>query len=211
VVNIDALSGLICGETNGKQAGCLTRAAGMLILVVGPSGAGKDTLMAAARAALADDATFRFVRRDITRPAEAGGEDHNPVNPAVFAERRATGAYALCWGAHGLEYGVTADIAADLAAGRVVVANVSRGVIAEAARRYPVMVLEITAPPAVLAARLAARGRETAEDIAGRLARESALPPGVDVVTVMNDGTIADGAAKIVAMLSRAAGYARRS
>jgi phosphonate metabolism protein PhnN/1,5-bisphosphokinase (PRPP-forming) len=173
----------------------------MLILVVGPSGAGKDTLMDAARAALAGDPRFRFVRRDITRSATAGGEDHVAVDQATFAARRASGWYALSWHAHGLDYGIPADIAEDLARGRVVIANVSRGVIAEAARAFPVRVLEITAPPAVLAARLATRGREDAADVAERLGRSSRLPDDIDVVRVMNDGTIAEGVARVLDVL----------
>jgi phosphonate metabolism protein PhnN/1,5-bisphosphokinase (PRPP-forming) len=181
----------------------------MLVLVVGPSGAGKDTLMEAARALIGPDPRLRFVRRDITRPADAGGEDHIAVDAASFAARRATGAYALHWEAHGLGYGIPADIAADLAAGRAVVANVSRGVIAEAAARFPTMVLEITASPAVLAARLAARGRETAADIAARLARAVALPVGVPVIRVLNDRSVGEGAAAVAAALTRAAESAR--
>ena len=99
----------------------------MLVLVVGPSGAGKDTLLDAARRKLAGDTRFRFVRRVITRPANAGGEDHDPVTEAEFATRH----FALQWQAHGLRYGIPADIADDLASGRVVIANVSRAVIAE--------------------------------------------------------------------------------
>jgi len=173
----------------------------MLVVVVGPSGAGKDTLMAGARAALAGDARFRFVRREITRAAEAGGEDHVAVSPAEFSARRAAGAYALAWEAHGLGYGIPADIAGDIAAGRVVVANISRAKIAEAAAKFPTLVLEITAPPAVLAARLAARGRETAADIAARLARAVVLPEDVAVARVVNDGTPQDGVAAVLAVL----------
>jgi phosphonate metabolism protein PhnN/1,5-bisphosphokinase (PRPP-forming) len=173
----------------------------MLLLVVGPSGAGKDTLLDAARAALADDARFRFVRRVITRPADAGGEAHEAVSDAEFAARD----FALQWQAHGLRYGIPADVAEDIARGRVVVANVSRGVIAEAASRFPVRVVEITAPPELLATRLLARGRESAEDIAARLARAVPLPPGVIVEAVQNDATPEIGAARLLAVLNRAA------
>ncbi|WP_244406941.1 phosphonate metabolism protein/1,5-bisphosphokinase (PRPP-forming) PhnN [Roseomonas fluvialis] len=182
----------------------------MLLAVVGPSGAGKDTLMGAARARLAGDARFVFVRRAITRPAGAGGEDHRALSAPEFAAERAAGGFALWWEAHGLSYGIPRSIEDQMAAGRVVVANLSRGVLAEAAARYPLRVLVITAPIAVLAARLAARGREDAADIAARLARESALPPGLDVVTVMNDATPEEGAARVVAQLTRAAEDARR-
>jgi ribose 1,5-bisphosphokinase len=173
----------------------------VLVGVVGPSGAGKDTLMVGARAALEDDPRFHFVRRCITRPAEAGGEDHMALTQAEFLARAAAGGFALAWGAHGLRYGIPADIAAYLRAGRVVVANLSRTVLAEAAARFPLMVLEITAPIPVLAARLAARGRESAADIAARLARAAALPAGLRVTQVMNDGPVENGTEAVLAAL----------
>lgn len=183
----------------------------MLVAVVGPSGAGKDTLMGLARARLAGDARFVFVQRAITRPAQAGGEDHRAVSAADFAAERAAGGFALWWDAHGLSYGIPRVIEHDMAAGRVVVANLSRGVLADAATRYRLRVLVITAPVAVLAARLAARGREDAADIAARLAREAALPEGLEIVTVMNDAMPEEGAMRVAAVLSRAAEDARRS
>jgi phosphonate metabolism protein PhnN/1,5-bisphosphokinase (PRPP-forming) len=181
----------------------------MLVAVVGPSGAGKDTLMAGARAALARDARFVFARRAITRPADAGGEDHVPVDRAQFIAARDAGGFALWWDAHGLLYGIPRSIEAEMDAGRVVVANLSRAVLTDAASRYRLRVLQITAPLPVLAARLAARGRESAADIAARLAREVALPAGLDVDPVQNDGTVDEGVARVVAMLSRAAADAR--
>ncbi len=171
----------------------------MLVLVVGPSGAGKDTVLGLARVALADDRRFRFVRRVITRLAEAGGEDHEAVSPSDFARR----AFALRWHAHGLDYGIPVDIEADLARGVAVVANVSRRVIVEAAARWPVRVIEVTAPVDILARRLAVRGRETPTDISARLARRVDLPAGVAVETVVNDAAPAEAAALFVAALLR--------
>lgn len=181
----------------------------MLIAVVGPSGAGKDTLMAGARAALAHDVRFRFVRRAITRPAEAGSEDHEALSDADFAARRAVGSFALSWDAHGLHYGIPRDIEDDMAARRVVIANLSRVVLPEASARYRLRVLNITAPMDVLAARLAARGRESTADISARLAREVALPDGLDVEHVMNDADVAEGVARVLAALNRAASDAQ--
>lgn len=126
----------------------------MLVLVVGPSGAGKDTLLNAAREAFHGDPRVHFARRVITRPADPDGENHEPVTEAEFAARD----FALSWSAHGLRYGIAAVDTAP-----VVVANVSRGVIAQAAAHHAVRVIEVTASPELLAARLAARGRETAE------------------------------------------------
>lgn len=169
----------------------------MLVAVVGPSGAGKDTVLDGLRLALAGDARFVFARRSITRPAEAGGEDHEPLTETTFVTRE----FALQWQAHGLHYGIPRSIENDLAAGRVVLANLSRRVLAEAGARYPLAVLEITAPPTVLAARLAARGRETEADIAARLAREAPLPPGLRLLRVVNDTTAAAAIARAIALL----------
>jgi ribose 1,5-bisphosphokinase PhnN len=84
-------------------------------------------------------------------------------------------------------------------------------VIADAMRRFPVRVIEITAPTAILAARLAARGREGAADVMNRLARSVALPEGVEIVQVMNDAAPEDGVARFLAALNRAEEDARRS
>jgi len=183
----------------------------MLILIVGPSGAGKDTLMNGARAALADDPRFRFVRRVITRPGDMGEEAHESVTEQAFELRREAGDFALTWRAHGLHYGVPAEIAMDLARGRVVVVNVSRAVVAEAAARFPVGVVEVAAPANALARRLAARGREDAVDVARRLSRAIELPLPVERERVMNDGTIEAGVRRMVAAINRVAGDALQS
>jgi phosphonate metabolism protein PhnN/1,5-bisphosphokinase (PRPP-forming) len=174
---------------------------GLLVLVVGPSGSGKDTLIAGATQALARDERFRFVRRVVTRPAAQ--EDHDVADPEGFLALRDTGGFALHWEAHGLHYGIPANIAADLSAGRIVVANVSRGVLAEAAERFPVVVIEVTVPDQVRADRLRSRGREAPSAITARLARDVPRPMGLPVFTIVNDGTIAEGIATFLDFLRR--------
>lgn len=180
---------------------------GTLHLVVGPSGAGKDTLLAAAMVARPD---ILFPRRTITRPAEAGGEPHVPATEAEFAAMEAAGAFALSWRAHGLAYGIPMAAADALAAGRHVAVNVSRTVIGKARDRLaPVRVLMVTASPDVLARRLAARGREDAADIAARLAKAGdGRPDWPETRLIVNDGALADGqAALLEALAPRAAAY----
>ena len=176
------------------------------MLVVGPSGVGKDTLIDGARAALRQDPSVAFARREITRPREAGGEDHVPVAPEDFEARAAGGGYLLSWRAHGLGYGIPIASAGALAGGGTLVANVSRGVLDEARGLglCQVRVVSISADPQRLAARLAARGREDAADIAARLARADAVQVrGADVVHLANDGPVEAGIARLVAAIRR--------
>jgi phosphonate metabolism protein PhnN/1,5-bisphosphokinase (PRPP-forming) len=174
---------------------------GRVVLVVGPSGAGKDTLIAGAKAALAADRRFVFPRRVVTRTAIAMLEDHDSVSPEDFARQEASGAYALSWRAHGLCYGLPAGLIEDVTAGRIVVVNVSRGIIGAARTRYPdAAVIVVDAPVEVRARRLAARGRESEADIAERLAREgSTLPDGARRVD--NSGRVETGVQQFVSTL----------
>jgi ribose 1,5-bisphosphokinase len=168
--------------------------AGLFVLVVGPSGAGKDTLIAAARSALAGDPRYIFPRRMVTREAVAELEDHDTMSWEDFA----SGDFALSWEAHGLGYALPRAIGADIAAGRTVIANVSRKVLVDAASRYPVAIVMITADPAVRAARLAGRGRETAKDIAARLAREGTeVPAGLAPVIVVDNSGVVEAAVDV--------------
>ena len=179
---------------------------GTLILVVGPSGVGKDTLLAGAQTTLIEKG-FVFPRRIITRPEDAGGEDHVAVTPADFEWRKGQMTFVLSWSAHGNSYGIPVTITDDLAVGRHVVVNVSRTVIDEAIARFEhVGVVAISAPRDVRAARLNARGREDTGSIAGRIDRVASFDVGgPGAIEVINDGTVDDGIARIVAAIETAA------
>jgi ribose 1,5-bisphosphokinase len=175
---------------------------GTLVLVVGPSGAGKDSIIAGAVDTLRDETRIVFARRLITRPAEAGGEDHIVLSPTAFAARREAGELLLHWRAHGLDYGLPRELATTLAEGRCVVANVSRSVVDEARSRLtPVVVVAITASPETLATRLIARGREDANDIANRLRRAGAWSLDQADAVIDNDGALDEAVARLVALL----------
>ncbi len=178
---------------------------GLLVAVVGPSGAGKDTLIDAVRRHFHGSDRFHIVRRVITRPAEAGGEDHLPVTRSEFARLRDAGAFACHWQAHGLSYGIPADVRHRVEKGTLVIANGSRSALPHFQTAFPrLKVLNITARPEVLAERLAARGRETREDILRRLDRSSLEVKGdFDVETIDNSGELSTARDAIIAFLER--------
>lgn len=170
-----------------EQAGAI--GPGRLVLVVGPSGAGKDTLLRLAQAACADDHDIVFPRRIVTR-ASSADEDNIALSPDEFARAREHGDFAVHWDAHGHSYALPLEINDDIRAGRAVVANVSRTVIATLRQSYAnVVVVAITAPPDVLAQRLAARARHSDGNITDRLARSVDGASANADVTILNAGS----------------------
>ena len=176
---------------------------GRLILVVGPSGAGKDTLIGLARAACADDSSVVFVRRVVTRESSAF-EDNEQVSFEAFQGALARGEFAMHWQAHGHCYALPRAIDDELRAGRTVVANVSRTVVDAMRRAYAdVTVVSITAPAEVLAERLATRARNSDGQIANRLNRAVENEAAVPDVTIMNVGSVEHHAREFVRVITR--------
>ncbi len=177
---------------------CLDRSTaatrGCFVAVAGPSGAGKDTLIACAAERLAREPWICFVRRVITRPADPASEDHDSLSEEAFRRAEAAGAFSLTWGAHGLRYGLPASVDEQLAQGVSVVANVSRQCLDRAARRFgPLQVVQVTVRPELLAERLAARRREKAAYIAARLQRQVPLElptPHCRLLEIDNSGEL---------------------
>jgi thymidine phosphorylase len=184
---------------------------GTFFLVVGPSGAGKDSLIDGARALLEPTGRYVFARRVVTRPAGSPGEDHEAATDEAFDAREAEGDFLITWGAHGLRYGLPAELKRLVEAGRNVIANGSRATIAALAARLPrFVVVEVTAPPEVLAARIAGRGRESGEAIEKRLSRTvEPRPDGIRAATICNDQSVEIGIERFVAAVEAAANTMR--
>ncbi|HEY4350329.1 MAG TPA: phosphonate metabolism protein/1,5-bisphosphokinase (PRPP-forming) PhnN [Paraburkholderia sp.] len=164
---------------------------GRLIYVMGPSGAGKDSLLHFARDQVAG-APVVFAHRYITRRA-GSNENHIALTPEEFEVRSALGLFALEWSSHALRYGIGIELDAWLACGCTVVVNGSRQHLERALARYPhAEIVHVEAEPHILAARLGARARETAEQIAARLARLApfSLPDGARVTRIDNSGAL---------------------
>jgi ribose 1,5-bisphosphokinase len=172
---------------------------GRLIYVMGPSGAGKDSLLGFARHRVKNEPIL-FAHRYITRPP-GNGEDHVALTDEEFEARSALGLFALEWSSHGLRYGIGIELDAWLERGCTVVINGSRQHLRHALERYPTVdVVHIEAAPHVLAARLGARARESAEQVAARLARQApfSLPDGVRLTTIDNSGALEDAGSVFV-------------
>lgn len=162
---------------------------GRLIAIFGPSGVGKDSVMSSLSTV---EPRLICARRVITRPEDAGGEIFDGVRPRVFEKMQDQGAFALCWSAHGLRYGIRTSVNTQLDEDQDVLANLSRGVLRTAAERFAKFeVIALTATAGALQQRLTDRGREDTQDIARRLARARiSLPPGIASATIDNSGSL---------------------
>jgi ribose 1,5-bisphosphokinase len=178
-----------------------------IVYVMGPSGAGKDSVLNAARQALAPGERVAFAHRYITRPPNAGNENHVSLSEAEFEVRRTAGLFAFDWTAHGLRYAIGAEIHLWQKAGFVVVVSGSREHYATLRPRpaglLPVL---ITASSDALRYRLTSRGRDDTASIEERLAR--AREHGINdpnLIEIDNSGALDVAAGNFLAVLRRTA------
>jgi ribose 1,5-bisphosphokinase len=171
---------------------------GLLIYLMGPSGAGKDSLIAALRHAAGAE-NLLVAHRYITRPANAqDSEQHIPLSEQEFQRRHQHGLFALNWRAHGCHYAVGVEMDFWMEKGFSVLLNGSRQHLPKARRKYgdrlkPVC---LAVPLDTLEYRLRARGRENAEQIEARLRRALAYQDGLpdDCLHLENSGEILETA-----------------
>lgn len=182
---------------------------GRLVLVVGPSGAGKDTLLGIAKVACLGESNVAFARRVVTREPSAA-EDNLQSTPEAFRAMIAAGEFALHWQAHGHAYGLLRTIDNEIRAGRTVVANVSRTVIAQARQTYDkVVVVMVTAPPDVLARRITQRARTSDAMSSDRIGRSA----GDEIAdfTIMNVASPDSHARELLAIIRGTPEAARKA
>ncbi|MEN9904463.1 MAG: hypothetical protein RLZZ555_1028 [Pseudomonadota bacterium] len=164
-----------------------------LVYVIGPSGAGKDSVLQGLRQAWPQAESARWSRRTITRPLQAGGEQHEAVDALAFEQLSKQNAFAMQWQANGLSYGVRHEELDPLDRGGWVFVNGSRAWLPQLLSHWPqATVVHIGAARDVLARRLAARGRESVEAVSARLARQVPLALPAGAIRVDNNGHLLD-------------------
>jgi ribose 1,5-bisphosphokinase len=184
----------------------LSQSIGMFVCLVGPSGAGKDTLLRLVKTELAAQPGFIFPCRRVTRVASAH-EDHLVLTETAYLEGVRTGRFALAWRAHGLGYAIDRDVLPALASGNIVTCNVSRDAVAGAKMHFPrVATVLVTASADILVTRLHARGRETLAGIDERLTRNREFSENLTADFVVdNSGDATTAAAQLAAILQNLA------
>jgi len=178
-----------------------------LIYVVGPSGAGKDSVLSWLRQHTFTSAPVYWTRRTIDRPQSdrPDAEDHDSVDAGGFDQLLAEGQFALHWQANTHRYGIRSSELASLKDPNTCVwVNGSRAHLPIAALAYPnLTVVHITADAQVLRQRLMARGRESSAAVEARMQRSSALdlPSGCRLIEIHNNATLDEAGAQLLVQL----------
>ena len=149
---------------------------GRLIYLMGPSGAGKDSLIALIKHKA--ELPLLLPTRYITRPVNAAElEQHVYVAPEAFAAAEAAGEFACAWHANGLAYALGKEVYAGLEQGKMVLVNGSRAhykALPDSLQAASIPVY-LHVGSEVQTQRLMQRGRENSAQVAERVARSQAL------------------------------------
>lgn len=178
-----------------------------LVYIVGPSGAGKDSVLGWVRRHLPATQSVHWAKRTITRSASPGDEAHEAVDEAQFLVLLDQGAFALNWQANGLYYGIRHAETAPLERGHWVLVNGSRGSLETSRSRFPgLTVIHISASPDILRQRLLARGREELKMVEARILRTQSMP-SLQAFEILNDGALDDAANQLLSHLQSLPGW----
>lgn len=180
-------------EEDRSRAGCL-------IVILGPSGAGKDSILSDAKARLVDRNDILFVRRSITRPAHDDSEDFDAVTDDVFDKLLEGGRLCFHWQANGLRYGLPIAAADHLAAGGLAVVNGSRAAFRHMREVFPsTRAVLVRVEPSVLRERLKGRGREDDRQIEARIARAETYLDAIEPDLVIDNSATVEASGALFA------------
>jgi len=167
---------------------------GKLVLVVGNSGSGKDSIIKGVKERYPSDLIkLCLTQRYITRP-RSDTEDNISVTPEVFKIMSLQGEFALEWYIYGLDYGVHIEIDEWLKKGHPVLVNVSRSIVKKARKIYQnIIVVFIDVPFEISLKRVKERARESGVRLEERIlrARQNQDIPDADFI-VDNSGDLED-------------------
>lgn len=177
-----------------------------LIYTMGPSGAGKDSLLAWLKTRLHPQAPIHFARRTIDRPVQLGGELHESVDASMFKHLRDQGIFSMHWTANGLQYGIRHTELDGLRRDQWVMVNGSRAYLPHALLQFPGMtILHITAGAKVLRSRLLARQRESLAMVEARVQRAIAFqaPQNCRMLEIHNETSLDAAGLTLMQSLNR--------
>jgi ribose 1,5-bisphosphokinase len=174
-----------------------------IILVVGPSGSGKDTLLRKAANFFARQSTITFARRYITRPPDTNEQNYY-IDQLGFLHLEQTGFFLSTWRAHGNMYGIAKHSLARENRCDTVICSISRNAVAdfEAQWRHITTIL-VTADKDVLHQRLLRRKREDEKDIDRRLARAELAVKARNMISFDNSANLEQSSTAFIALLHR--------
>jgi ribose 1,5-bisphosphokinase len=178
---------------------------GCLLLVVGASGVGKDSILRNLQALFASHDRVHFLKRVITRPSDPKNEVHDSLSEEDFLVALNRGEFAVHWQANGNLYGLPNQALDLIKKGKVVVANGSRGAYADIKAAFPrVELVLITAKADTVKSRMEARGRDTADEIMQRLQRSAEMDKSMPTTLVIeNDGSLQQAVKKLENYMNR--------
>lgn len=166
-----------------------------IILIIGPSGAGKDTLLRHAN--IAFEGKLNFVKRYITREADLN-ESNYFIDSDAFELLKYNDYFASYWNAHGNYYGIPKKFIRN----GLNIISISRSRIEDFETKYDnVYTINITISKEQLKQRLLSRARESEEEIEKRLSRNYEKIEAQRLIEFDNSGSLEESKQKFISVL----------
>lgn len=166
-----------------------------IVLIVGPSGVGKDTLLKNAKIKL--NSSINFVNRYITRKPDIN-ESNFYLDYYAFEILKNNSFFISTWKAHENYYGIAKNSIVD----GVNVISISRSKVKDFENIYDdVYTINVSVSKIILEERLFKRGRETKEEIEKRLSRKYDIIDAKKLVEFDNSKDIESSSSEFIKLL----------